>query len=62
MESDKRKNLIIIAILAIIIIGVLGIFILREYKLNEDKKNATTSKVEDKQENKNEKNDSKRKQ
>ena len=42
MESDKRKNLIIIAILAIIIIGVLGIFILREYKLNEDKKNATT--------------------
>jgi peptidylprolyl isomerase len=57
MESDKRKNLIIIAILAIIIIGVLGIFILREYKLNEDKKNATTSKVEDKQENKNEKNE-----
>ena len=53
MESDKRKNLIIIAILAIIIIGILGIFILREYKLNEDKKNATTSKVEDKQENKN---------
>ena len=49
MESDKRKNLIIIAILAIIIIGILGIFILREYKLNEDKKNATTSKVEDKQ-------------
>ena len=60
MESDKRKNLIIIAILAIIIIGILGIFILREYKLNEDKKNATTSKVEDKQENKNEKNDSKK--
>ena len=57
MESDKRKNLIIIAILAIIIIGILGIFILREYKLNEDKKNATTSKVEDKQENKNEKNE-----
>ena len=60
MESDKRKNLIIIAILAIIIIGILGIFILREYKLNEDKKDATTSKVEDKQENKNEKNDSKK--
>ena len=60
MESDKRKNLIIIAILAIITIGILGIFILREYKLNEDKKNATTSKVEDKQENKNEKNDSKK--
>ena len=60
MESDKRKNLIIIAILAIIIIGILGIFILREYKLNEDKKNVTTSKVEDKQENKNEKNDSKK--
>ena len=57
MESDKRKNLIIIVILAIIIIGILGIFILREYKLNEDKKNATTSKVEDKQENKNEKNE-----
>ena len=38
MESDKRKNLIIIVILAIIIIGILGIFILREYKLILKKK------------------------
>ena len=57
MESESKKNLAIIAVLAIIIIGIIGVFILREYKLNEDKKNATTSKVEDKQENKNEKNE-----
>ena len=42
MESESKKNLAIIAVLAIIIIGI---FILREYKLNEEKKNATNSKI-----------------
>ena len=55
MESESKKNLAIIAVLAIIIIGIIGVFILREYKLNEEKKNATNSKIEDKQENKEEK-------
>ena len=59
MESESKKNLAIIAVLAIIIIGIIGVFILREYKLNEEKKNATNSKIEDKQENKEEKNNSK---
>ena len=59
MESESKKNLAIIAVLAIIIIGIIGVSILREYKLNEEKKNATNSKIEDKQENKEEKNNSK---
>ena len=59
MESESKKNLAIIAVLAIIIIGIIGVFILREYKLNEEKKNVTNSKIEDKQENKEEKNNSK---
>ena len=49
MESESKKNLAIIAVLAIIIIGIIGVFILREYKLNEEKKNATNSNIEDKQ-------------
>ena len=59
MESESKKNLAIIAVLAIIIIGIIGVFILREYKLNEEKKNATNSKIEDKQENKEEKTNTK---
>ena len=59
MESESKKNLAIIAVLAIIIIGIIGVFILREYKLNEEKKNVTNSKIEDKQGNKEEKNNSK---
>ena len=59
MESESKKNLAIIAVLAIIIIGIIGVFILREYKLNEEKKNATNSKIEDKQENKKEKTNTK---
>ena len=58
MEGDKKKNLAIIAILAIIILAGIGVFILREYKVNEDKKTAANTKTEiDEKENKNEKNE-----
>ena len=46
MEGDKKKNLAIIAILAIIILAGIGVFILREYKVNEDKKTAANTKTE----------------
>ena len=58
MEGDKKKNLAIIAILAIIILAGIGVFILRKYKVNEDKKTAANTKTEiDEKENKNEKNE-----
>ena len=58
MEGDKKKNLAIIVILAIIILAGIGVFILREYKVNEDKKTAANTKTEiDEKENKNEKNE-----
>ena len=58
MEGDKKKNLAIIAILAIIILAGIGVFILREYKVNEDKKTAANTKTEiDEKENKNDKNE-----
>ena len=38
MGEDKKKNIAIIFILAIIIILVICAFVFREYKLNEEKK------------------------
>ena len=51
MGEDKKKNIAIIFILAIIIILVICAFVFREYKLNEEKKSVTNTKTETSKEN-----------
>ena len=54
MEGDKKKNLAIIVILAIIILAGIGVFVLREYKVNEEKKTVANTKTETSEEDKKE--------
>ena len=51
MGEDKKKNIAIIFILAIMIILVICAFVFREYKLNEEKKSVTNTKTETSKEN-----------
>ena len=51
MGEDKKKNIAIIFILAIMIILVICAFVFREYKLNEEKKIVTNTKTETSKEN-----------
>ena len=51
MGEDKKKNIAIIFILAIMIILVICAFVFREYKLNEEKKSVTNPKTETSKEN-----------
>ena len=58
MGEDKKKNIAIIFILAIMIILVICAFVFREYKLNEEKKSVTNTNTEtSKENNENEKKD-----
>ena len=57
MGEDKKKNIAIIFILAIMIILVICAFVFREYKLNEEKKSVTNTNTETSKENEKKDND-----